>query len=52
MKDQETVQKFIELRAQGWSFARIAAASRFHTDFHTDFGPIFPPPKPAPRLAA
>ena len=25
MKDQETVQKFIELRAQGWSFARIAA---------------------------
>ena len=24
MKDQETVQKFIELRAQGWSFARIA----------------------------
>jgi hypothetical protein len=25
MKDQETVQKFIELRAQGWSFVRIAA---------------------------
>lgn len=25
MKDQETVQKFVELRAQGWSFARIAA---------------------------
>src|SRR5690349_6576561 len=25
MKDQETVQKFIELRAQGWSFARMAA---------------------------
>jgi transcriptional regulator with XRE-family HTH domain len=24
MKDQETVQKFIELRAQGWSFVRIA----------------------------
>ena len=24
-KDQETVQKFIELRAQGWSFVRIAA---------------------------
>jgi hypothetical protein len=24
MKDQETVQKFTELRAQGWSFARIA----------------------------
>src|SRR5215469_16424379 len=24
MKDQETVQKFIELRAQGWSFTRIA----------------------------
>ena len=24
MKDQETVQKFIDLRAQGWSFARIA----------------------------
>ena len=23
MKDQETVQKFIELRAQGWSFVRI-----------------------------
>jgi len=25
MKDQEIVQKFIELRAQGWSFLRIAA---------------------------
>ena len=25
MKDQETVQKFIELRSQGWSFVRIAA---------------------------
>ena len=25
MKDQETVQKFMELRAQGWSFVRIAA---------------------------
>ena len=25
MKDQETVQKFIEVRAQGWSFVRIAA---------------------------
>ena len=25
MKDQETVEKFIELRAQGWSFVRIAA---------------------------
>src|SRR6476619_784547 len=25
MKDQETVQKFIELRGQGWSFVRIAA---------------------------
>jgi transcriptional regulator with XRE-family HTH domain len=25
MKDHETVQKFIELRAQGWSFVRIAA---------------------------
>ena len=25
MKDQETVQKFIELRAQGWSFVRIAS---------------------------
>src|SRR4030095_2492201 len=25
MKDQETVQKFVELRAQGWSFVRIAA---------------------------
>jgi hypothetical protein len=24
MKDQETIQKFIELRAQGWSFVRIA----------------------------
>ena len=24
MKDQETVNKFTELRAQGWSFARIA----------------------------
>ena len=24
MKDQETVQKFIELRSQGWSFVRIA----------------------------
>jgi hypothetical protein len=24
MKEQETVQKFIELRAQGWSFVRIA----------------------------
>ncbi len=24
VKDQETVQKFIELRAQGWSFVRIA----------------------------
>jgi transcriptional regulator with XRE-family HTH domain len=24
MKDQVTVQKFIELRAQGWSFVRIA----------------------------
>src|SRR6476659_2911983 len=24
MKDQDTVQKFIEFRAQGWSFARIA----------------------------
>jgi transcriptional regulator with XRE-family HTH domain len=25
MKDQESVQKFIELRAQGWSFVRIAS---------------------------
>jgi transcriptional regulator with XRE-family HTH domain len=25
MKDHETVQKFIELRSQGWSFVRIAA---------------------------
>src|ERR1051326_8892269 len=25
MKDQETIQKFIELRSQGWSFVRIAA---------------------------
>ena len=25
MKDQDTVQKFIELRTQGWSFVRIAA---------------------------
>ena len=25
MKDQETVQKFLELRAEGWSFVRIAA---------------------------
>src|SRR5262245_21176995 len=25
MKDLETVQKFMELRSQGWSFARIAA---------------------------
>jgi hypothetical protein len=25
MKDQETVQKFIDLRAQGWSFVRIAS---------------------------
>ena len=25
MKDQETVQKFIDLRVQGWSFVRIAA---------------------------
>jgi hypothetical protein len=25
MKDQETVQKFVELRVQGWSFVRIAA---------------------------
>ncbi len=25
MKDQETVQKFIELRSQGWSFVRIAS---------------------------
>jgi hypothetical protein len=25
MKDQETVQRFIELRARGWSFVRIAA---------------------------
>ena len=24
MKDQETIQRFITLRAQGWSFARIA----------------------------
>jgi transposase len=24
MKDQETQQRFIQLRAQGWSFARIA----------------------------
>jgi hypothetical protein len=24
MQDQNTVQRFIELRAQGWSFARIA----------------------------
>jgi transcriptional regulator with XRE-family HTH domain len=24
MKDQETVRRFIELRAQGWSYARIA----------------------------
>ena len=23
MKDQETVQKFIELRAQGWTYARL-----------------------------
>jgi hypothetical protein len=51
MKDPETVQKFIELRAQGWGFVRIAEqcplsmslppAYRFHTDFHTDFGPVF-----------
>src|SRR6266550_1873684 len=25
MKDQEMVQKFIELRSQGWSFVRMAA---------------------------
>jgi hypothetical protein len=25
MKDQETMQRFIELRSHGWSFARIAA---------------------------
>jgi hypothetical protein len=25
MKDQETVQKFIELRSEGWSFVRIAS---------------------------
>lgn len=25
MKDQETVQKFIDLRAQGWSFVRMAS---------------------------
>ena len=25
MKDQETINRFVELRAQGWSFARLAA---------------------------
>src|SRR5262245_40001010 len=25
MKDQETMQKFVELRANGWSFVRMAA---------------------------
>ena len=25
MKDQETIERFIQLRAQGWSFARISA---------------------------
>ena len=33
MKDQETVQKFIELRAQGVSFARIA--EQLSPDFTT-----------------
>jgi hypothetical protein len=44
MKAPETVQKFIELRAQGWSFVRIAqqylSPCLPHTDFHTDFIPI------------
>jgi len=25
MKDQETIQKFIELRSQGWTYARLMA---------------------------
>ena len=30
MKDTETIDRFIELRAQGWSFSRIAAELNVH----------------------
>jgi hypothetical protein len=37
MKDQETTQKFIELRSQGWTYARLEAelASREVKDLST-----------------
>ena len=30
MKDDQTIDRFIELRAQGWSFSRIAAELNVH----------------------
>src|SRR6267378_3656762 len=30
MKDQETVQRFIQLRAQGWTYERLTRAIRAH----------------------
>jgi hypothetical protein len=33
MKDQETVQKFIELRAQGWTYVRLPG-DEYHDQVH------------------
>jgi orotate phosphoribosyltransferase-like protein len=30
MKDTEIIDRFVELRAQGWSFSRIAAELNVH----------------------
>ena len=42
MKAPVTVQRFIELRALGWSFVRIAESTHLHEPLplHTDFIPI------------
>ncbi len=56
MKDQETIQKFIELRSQGWTYARLMAELNVSKPTLINWSRKFPGtrvqdrPYPAPRL--